>query len=71
MIVININVHSTVPSETTNFAWNIKYGRSIYGVDAKGVIWSNTNYSSSFKVGIIDEFNYDPEQIDENSTLGK
>ena len=66
-----IEIGKKMPSETTNFAWNIKYGGSIYGVDAKGVIWSNTNYSSSFKVGIIDKFNYDSEQIDENSTLGK
>lgn len=54
-----IEIGKKLPSETTNFAWNIKYGRSVYGVDAKGVIWSTTNYSSSFKVGTIEKFNYE------------
>ena len=63
----SIEIGKKMPSETTNFAWNIKYGRSVYGVDAKGVIWSNTNYSSSFKVGIIDKFDYNPNQIEEHT----
>ena len=54
-----IEIGQKLESETTNFAWNIRYGRSIYGVDAKGVIWSNTNFSSSFKVGKIETFKYE------------
>lgn len=59
-----IEIGEKLASETTNFTWNIKYGRSTYGVDARGVIWSNTNYSSSFKVGQIEEFNFD-EGVDQ------
>ena len=66
-----IEIGKKLPSETTNFAWNIRYGRSIYGVDAKGVIWSTTNYSSSFKVGVIDEFTYDPKEGEAKSKPSK
>ncbi len=53
-----IEIGKKLESKSTNFSWKIEYGRSVYGVDAKGIIWSNTNYNSSFKVGKVEEFTY-------------
>ncbi len=61
-----IEIGKKLASETTNFAWKIKYGRSTYGVDAKGVIWSNTNFNSSFKVGKVEAFIYEAQDADQD-----
>lgn len=50
----------------SSFIWLIEYGRNLYGVDSKGIIWSETNYKSAFKVGTIEEFVYDINTVPAN-----